>query len=200
MNTNNLKKSSLILCLLITFILFLSGNSYAHPGKTDANGGHYNRETGVYHYHTHTPSPAKAPKASSSKASEASSAHEKTSSASSDVASVEKELIPSKLTTSLFYASLILIALCAAALLLLYFYYTYFIKKTVEIFIFLPDTKKITTIHFPITKINIPYKKYLDSDKILYGYIGTKNGKKTIIIIHKKEWLSLISNNHSIDK
>lgn len=113
---------------------------------------------------------------------------------------LKKELIPSKLTTSLFYASLILIALCAAALLLLYFYYTYFIKKTVEIFIFLPDTKKITTIHFPITKINIPYKKYLDSDKILYGYIGTKNGKKTIIIIHKKEWLSLISNNHSIDK
>lgn len=25
--------------------------SYAHPGRTDARGGHYNRATGAYHYH-----------------------------------------------------------------------------------------------------------------------------------------------------
>lgn len=25
--------------------------SCAHPGRTDANGGHYNRKTGEYHYH-----------------------------------------------------------------------------------------------------------------------------------------------------
>lgn len=25
---------------------------YAHPGRTDANGGHWNRSTGEYHYHT----------------------------------------------------------------------------------------------------------------------------------------------------
>lgn len=25
--------------------------SYAHPGRTDSNGGHYNRSTGEYHYH-----------------------------------------------------------------------------------------------------------------------------------------------------
>ena len=24
---------------------------FAHPGKTDADGGHYNRSTGEYHYH-----------------------------------------------------------------------------------------------------------------------------------------------------
>ena len=24
---------------------------YTHPGRTDANGGHYNRKTGEYHYH-----------------------------------------------------------------------------------------------------------------------------------------------------
>jgi hypothetical protein len=23
----------------------------SHPGRTDANGGHYNRKTGEYHYH-----------------------------------------------------------------------------------------------------------------------------------------------------
>lgn len=25
--------------------------TYAHPGRTDSNGGHYNRSTGEYHYH-----------------------------------------------------------------------------------------------------------------------------------------------------
>lgn len=25
--------------------------SFAHPGRTDSNGGHYNRSTGEYHYH-----------------------------------------------------------------------------------------------------------------------------------------------------
>lgn len=35
-----------IFCL-ITFALV----SYAHPGRTDANGGHYDRSTGEYHYH-----------------------------------------------------------------------------------------------------------------------------------------------------
>jgi hypothetical protein len=24
---------------------------FSHPGRTDANGGHYNRKTGEYHYH-----------------------------------------------------------------------------------------------------------------------------------------------------
>ena len=35
----------------IIAILGLAGSVFAHPGETDANGGHYNRKTGEYHYH-----------------------------------------------------------------------------------------------------------------------------------------------------
>lgn len=44
------KKYLLILfsaVLTISFIISVS----AHPGRTDSNGGHYNRKTGEYHYH-----------------------------------------------------------------------------------------------------------------------------------------------------
>ncbi len=34
-----------ICCLLCVVV------AYAHPGRTDSNGGHYNRSTGEYHYH-----------------------------------------------------------------------------------------------------------------------------------------------------
>ena len=41
--------------ILAVFFLFFFVLSYdfgdAHPGRTDANGGHYNRKTGVYHKH-----------------------------------------------------------------------------------------------------------------------------------------------------
>lgn len=37
--------------ILIVFIIFVI-KALAHPGRTDANGGHYNRSTGEYHYHT----------------------------------------------------------------------------------------------------------------------------------------------------
>jgi hypothetical protein len=38
---------------LIALILSIT-NQFAigHPGRTDANGGHYNRKTGEYHYHS----------------------------------------------------------------------------------------------------------------------------------------------------
>lgn len=36
---------------IIVLLLVLTVPTYAHPGKTDANGGHYNRSTGEYHYH-----------------------------------------------------------------------------------------------------------------------------------------------------
>lgn len=39
-----------ILLLFILFITFIS-NSFAHSGRTDSNGGHYDRSTGEYHYH-----------------------------------------------------------------------------------------------------------------------------------------------------
>lgn len=37
--------------LIAVLLLLLTVPAYAHPGKTDANGGHYNRSTGEYHYH-----------------------------------------------------------------------------------------------------------------------------------------------------
>lgn len=42
--------------LVITFLCFLSLTYilgvFAHSGRTDANGGHWNRKTGTYHYHS----------------------------------------------------------------------------------------------------------------------------------------------------
>lgn len=35
----------------IISILAMAGSVFAHSGRTDANGGHYNRKTGEYHYH-----------------------------------------------------------------------------------------------------------------------------------------------------
>lgn len=36
---------------LILAVISLTSFSEAHPGGLDANGGHYNRKTGEYHYH-----------------------------------------------------------------------------------------------------------------------------------------------------
>lgn len=36
--------------MLVSGVLFYD-SAYTHPGRTDANGGHYNRKTGTYHYH-----------------------------------------------------------------------------------------------------------------------------------------------------
>lgn len=42
-----------ILLALICFFFIISEPVcvYAHPGRTDGSGGHYNRSTGEYHYH-----------------------------------------------------------------------------------------------------------------------------------------------------
>lgn len=40
-----------ILSIFIIFFVMILPLSYAHPGRTDANGGHYDRSTGEYHYH-----------------------------------------------------------------------------------------------------------------------------------------------------
>lgn len=37
--------------LFFSFLILFPCVAYAHPGRTDANGGHYNRSTGEYHYH-----------------------------------------------------------------------------------------------------------------------------------------------------
>lgn len=40
---------SIIICLIAVVAFTLS--VFAHPGRTDANGGHYDHSTGEYHYH-----------------------------------------------------------------------------------------------------------------------------------------------------
>lgn len=39
------------LAFVLAFLLLLSPTVLAHSGRTDANGGHYDRSTGEYHYH-----------------------------------------------------------------------------------------------------------------------------------------------------
>lgn len=36
---------------LLIFFISISSISFAHSGRTDSNGGHYNSSTGEYHYH-----------------------------------------------------------------------------------------------------------------------------------------------------
>ena len=44
-----MRKRSIFFVLFLLFALSISVS--AHPGRTDSNGGHYNRDTGEYHYH-----------------------------------------------------------------------------------------------------------------------------------------------------
>lgn len=46
-----MKKVITILMIFVSLLLF-SIQSFAHPGRTDSRGGHYDRSTGEYHYHT----------------------------------------------------------------------------------------------------------------------------------------------------
>ena len=45
-----MKKLISLMLVLLLLILF-AFTALAHPGRTDSNGGHYNRSTGEYHYH-----------------------------------------------------------------------------------------------------------------------------------------------------
>lgn len=46
-----MKKFTMFGALFLSFTLCLSSVAFAHPGRTDAYGGHYDRKTGLYHYH-----------------------------------------------------------------------------------------------------------------------------------------------------
>ena len=46
-----MKKAILVLSLVLALAGALIIVAFAHSGKTDANGGHYNHSTGEYHYH-----------------------------------------------------------------------------------------------------------------------------------------------------
>lgn len=47
-----MKKYKLTLIILLLSIATSLLISYAHPGRTDSNGGHWDREAGEYHFHT----------------------------------------------------------------------------------------------------------------------------------------------------
>ena len=44
------KKYNCVIKVLLVLIIMTS-NVFGHSGRTDSNGGHYNRSTGEYHYH-----------------------------------------------------------------------------------------------------------------------------------------------------
>ncbi len=44
-------KKRRIMAALVAFLCIFPVLCFAHSGRTDANGGHYNRKTGEYHYH-----------------------------------------------------------------------------------------------------------------------------------------------------
>lgn len=46
-----MKQYKKIFVTLFILLIIITSNSYAHPGRTDANGGHYDHSTGEYHYH-----------------------------------------------------------------------------------------------------------------------------------------------------
>lgn len=46
-----MKKKISRFVLVTLFLLIIPVSVFAHPGRTDSNGGHYNRSTGKYHYH-----------------------------------------------------------------------------------------------------------------------------------------------------
>jgi len=56
-------KAALII-ILILFLALLPTNATAHPGRTDAEGGHRDSSTGEYHYHTGASSQSDADSAS----------------------------------------------------------------------------------------------------------------------------------------
>lgn len=46
-----MKRRILSICIALLSIFLLSSIAFAHPGKTDEDGGHYDYSTGEYHYH-----------------------------------------------------------------------------------------------------------------------------------------------------
>lgn len=40
-----------LVSLVLVFVFAISSNALAHSGRTDKNGGHWDRKNGTYHYH-----------------------------------------------------------------------------------------------------------------------------------------------------
>ena len=47
-------KIETVLLLLLALTVFTSGLGYGHSGRTDGDGGHYNRKIGEYHSYAST--------------------------------------------------------------------------------------------------------------------------------------------------
>lgn len=45
------KRIILKVALILFLGLLVTTENFAHSGRTDSNGGHYDRSTGIYHYH-----------------------------------------------------------------------------------------------------------------------------------------------------
>jgi hypothetical protein len=45
------RKTYICIALMLLVSCFVTVLVFAHGGRTDANGGHYDRSTGEYHYH-----------------------------------------------------------------------------------------------------------------------------------------------------
>ncbi len=52
MNINSKNKLNMIIIVICIILCLFVVIGFAHSGRTDANGGHYNHSTGEYHYHT----------------------------------------------------------------------------------------------------------------------------------------------------
>ena len=46
-----IRKALIVIGLMLTAGILFYDSAHTHSGRTDANGGHYNRKTGEYHYH-----------------------------------------------------------------------------------------------------------------------------------------------------
>ena len=44
-------KAILLIVIIVLISILLATPAFAHSGGTDSNGGHYNHDTGEYHYH-----------------------------------------------------------------------------------------------------------------------------------------------------
>lgn len=73
------KLRKLVVCLLV---LSINSSVFAHSGRTDANGGHWDRKTGTYHYHNGGSKSSSSTNKTSSYTTSSSSSKSTTSSAS----------------------------------------------------------------------------------------------------------------------
>lgn len=46
-----MKRKILLICFALCLMFLLVSPVFAHPGRTDGNGGHTDHDTGEYHYH-----------------------------------------------------------------------------------------------------------------------------------------------------